>query len=675
MRRSGGRNEAWDETPPGQPACNAGGGIQRFAAFRIAPSLSLFPFSFSLLFLVFPPPPFPHRNGTAPLLVTRRSATVATRAFRTNRASTPQAAAVEREGGDGYGMEYSTQSLCNSIRAVLAERGIRHARVIVDLLPGNERADVDGTDGGRRGGKRDAPSTDVSVIVNGWEQVLLVEGEPAQQPMEPQKILPPPRAHSPSGNVTPATVPLVGGGDAEETREHDHHRQPAQQQQREEEDLTAGELDFTARPTDAQRRGSPVAAPSAPLHAGPPPQVAASSGAPAEKRISEEAPHGPATKSPTSGGGRPSFGRQANSLSSDGRRDAKGQPVLPAVPPASAFRKTSVVLVEQQRAVTPPKRTTPSGPTPVFSILNTEHGEQLDRTSSNSSSRKISSVMLVESPAVEELKHQPHHAEAGEDVRTSSILVNATPKQECVDSKSDGAGGGAEVRFPPVGEQSGHASQNSNSNVSGGGGGGRMTKPAAPQVEAWKLNSKQRLQEMLQEQREMEQDSMIGRAKHEEILGEAEKFLQDVEQRARAAKHEGRDSPSLPFLRLRTGPAYSNYAGAHGTSPRCQSPSASSAASTSGIRVVKFTMPSGGKAKEEVISQLSTSQGGSQHLSSKDKYSMLLREQDKLLRQKEEGEGDYKKLVEQAVAYHEQQRALKRMQQEQECENGTGGSA
>ncbi|RNF00161.1 hypothetical protein TraAM80_07771 [Trypanosoma rangeli] len=197
-----------------------------------------------------------------------------------------------------------------------------------------------------------------------------------------------------------------------------------------------------------------------------------------------------------------------------------------------------------------------------------------------------------------------------------------------------------------------------------------MTKLAPPQVEAWKLGSKQRLQEMLQQQREMEQNSMISREKHEEILGEAEKFLQEVEQKARAAKHTEEDSPSLPFVSLRTGPAYSaNSAGAHCTSPKCRAPSGSIPNGMSGIKVVRFTLPAGGKAKEEAINQLRTSPGGVQHLSSKDKYSMLLREQDNLLRQKEENKEEYNKLVEQAVAYHEQQRALKQMHQEQECED------
>ncbi|ESL10647.1 hypothetical protein TRSC58_01616 [Trypanosoma rangeli SC58] len=573
-------------------------------------------------------------------------------------------------------MDCPTHFLSSSIIALLTEHGIHHARVTIDLLPGDGRTDVDGGDR-KNDGKRDARSTDINVIFNGWGRVLLAEGEPAQQPLEPQKILPPPRAHSPTGNIASRTSPLVCDNDAGESKEH-HHSQPAQRAYGEDEAGLADKMmDSTTRPEGAQRRESPVTtAHFAPSHAGKvsgaaaenSSQGAASNGSTEDKQGSEEVPHEPETAPPASGGGRPLHVRQAVLLPLDTRRDVKSQPVLPAVPPAPHVRKTSVVLVEQQKAVAPPIRTTPTGPTPVFSILNTEHGEQMERTSSTNSTRKASSVQLVESQPVEELKHQPHHAEAREDARCSSILVNGTaPKQEQRDPKWGGANAEGEVRFPPVLEQGGHALQRGNSNANDSG---KTTMSAPPQVEAWKLGSKQRLQEMLQQQREMEQNSMISRARHEEILGEAEKFLQEVEQKARAAKHTEEDSPLLPFVSLRTGPAYSaNSAGAHCSSPRCRSPSASSPNSMSGIKVVKFTMPAGGKAKEEVINQLRTSPGGAQHLSSKDKYSMLLREQDNMLRQKEEKKEEYNKLVEQAVAFHEQQKALKQMHQEEECED------
>ncbi|RNF17452.1 hypothetical protein TcG_05569 [Trypanosoma cruzi] len=562
-------------------------------------------------------------------------------------------------------MSYPNYSLTDSIRAALAAHGVRNARVVIDLLPGNGQVGVSGNENGMDGDWHVVQKDDMEIIINEREGVLLMEGTPAQQPLEP------PRAHSPSGTVSAPPDLLVGGGGARQPKKH-HFREKVEggngydfmENVVEPTKKSDGALPHGSFVGDAPSSGSferkvPIV-PLEDLH-----KVSLSSDLPRGEGAGEGLPHDPTTPLPSSSLLKSPSALFPTPQAPDDRRELRSNSsLLPATQPGSN-RKTSVVLVEKLKAPAPPVKTTPSGLMPVFSILNTEHSEQLERLPSNASSRKVSSVHLVESPVVKEPKHQPHVVEGSEAARKPGILVTGTSsKTGQTDAKPGVVGGNGELKFSHFGEQSSQMSVSSETNVSVNG---KMLKTPTPHIDFWKLSGKQRLQEMLQEQREMEQQDRLSRAKHEEIIQEAQKFLQRVEENKMASRDEG-DLPSLPQISLRTGPASSRPVAALCASPHCSSLSPSNANGVNGIKVLRFTLPASGKAKEEVVSQLSTSPGGSQHLSSKDKYSMLLQEQERILRQNEEGEDEYKKLVERAVAFHEQRKEQSRLHEEQGSE-------
>lgn len=183
-----------------------------------------------------------------------------------------------------------------------------------------------------------------------------------------------------------------------------------------------------------------------------------------------------------------------------------------------------------------------------------------------------------------------------------------------------------------------------------------------PRVEEKKsagVGSKQRLQDLLHEQEVMEQESLASRAHHEEALKKAEEYLQEVHRAKCVAAGMG-DQLTLPQIGFRSGPA------SHRPS-QTQAHSMSSLQhgnnNSSGIKVVNFTMPAGEKARDEVMLQLRTSQGGTQHVSNKDKFSMLFKEQEVLMKQQQSGDAEYQKLLKQAIAFHEQQGELRAARQ------------
>ncbi|EKF28501.1 hypothetical protein MOQ_007750 [Trypanosoma cruzi marinkellei] len=570
-------------------------------------------------------------------------------------------------------MSYPNYSLTDSIRAALAAHGVRNARVVIDLLPANGQMGVSGNENGMNGDFQVVQPDDMEIIINEREGVMLVDGTPAQQPLEPPKTLPPPRAHSPSGTVSEPPHLLVRGDGTRQLRKHhllekvedgngyDFMEKVVEPTTKSDDALPHGSFVGDALSSVSPERNAPIV-PLENFH-----KIALSNDLPEGEGAGEGVPHDPTTPMPGS-----SLLKSPSTLfptpqTPDDRREMRGSSSLSAASQSGNNRKTSVVLVEKLKAPAAPVRTKPSGLMPVFSILNTEHNEQIERPPSNASSRKVSSVHLVESPVVEEPKHQPHVVEGSEAVRKPGILVTgASSKTGQTDAKSGGFGGSGELKFPHVGEPGSQISASSESNTNLNG---NMLKNPKSHVDFWKLGGKQRLQEMLREQREMEQQDRLSRAKHEEIIEVAEKALQRLEQKQMASKGEG-ELHSLPKISLRTGPASSRPAAALSVSPRSSLVSPSNTNGTNGIKVLRFTLPARGKAKEEVVSQLSTSLGGSQLLSSKDKYSMLLQEQERILRQNEEGEDEYKKLLERAVAFHEQQKELSRLREEEGSEGG-----
>ncbi|KAG8343823.1 hypothetical protein TRVL_05352 [Trypanosoma vivax] len=156
-------------------------------------------------------------------------------------------------------------------------------------------------------------------------------------------------------------------------------------------------------------------------------------------------------------------------------------------------------------------------------------------------------------------------------------------------------------------------------------------------------NSKMRLQELLKEQELMEQQSLEGLVQHEKAMKEAEKYLEGL-RAAIEAKAAASGQSVLPPISSSTS-----------VSSRPASATAQRLSSRVGndIKVTKFTLPQDEPAKAEVVGQLLSSAGGTQHVSSKDKFASLLRDQQKLLRKKEEVEQEYKKLLQKAVSYHE----------------------
>lgn len=112
---------------------------------------------------------------------------------------------------------------------------------------------------------------------------------------------------------------------------------------------------------------------------------------------------------------------------------------------------------------------------------------------------------------------------------------------------------------------------------------------------------------------------------------------------------------SSSSLRLSSPPVGKDHKGQPTTSPTVPahvSASTTSSMSTpagSAIQVVRFTMPAEQRAKSEVVAQLSRSSAGQQHISNKDKYSAMLKEQQADFTRTAAAEKEYQELVERAV--------------------------
>ncbi|KAH9599288.1 hypothetical protein LSM04_003639 [Trypanosoma melophagium] len=341
-------------------------------------------------------------------------------------------------------------------------------------------------------------------------------------------------------------------------------------------------------------------------------------------------------------------------------------------------RTGSVAIVEESRKNSQECSSPGSvlSPETGFSLHFTESTEPTERSIGISNSRKVSAVQLLESPRLREEKHQPFFGDNGVAASPPSILLSSTSLKvsQAETSPRGSQSDGVALKLPPVNERkcsgttpvktnniASKRSSYSGSNVVSD----KQNKTTTTPTETSRLNSKQRLQEMLEEQRRMEQMSAQSRARHEELLQEAEKYLQELQQEATGSTATAATGSPSSRIELRT---------ARSVSPRGTSTSDlfSSAAPRSpsshtlggSIKVVKFTLPQGGRAKDEAVTQLSSSPSGAQHVSSKDKFSTLLREQEKMLRANDASEREYQKLLEQAIEYHKQQKYIKEMEKQ-----------
>ncbi|KEG13850.1 hypothetical protein DQ04_00751100 [Trypanosoma grayi] len=528
-------------------------------------------------------------------------------------------------------MPCSTHALIPAIRDVLAQHDVHNARVVVELLP-----EVQSSNNGTP-----VRTRNVSIVVRGAEDELLLEGEPAEHPAEPPKPFPPPRPHSPSKRVnargsTPLANSSSGSSSNSQQKQKQEQEQQHLQQERESED-NIDEMSNTARPEDVQGH----------CHA------AATSTTPTAAEANTASTPSGATRQATTG----------KSATPHSHPNAPAPAALKKLPthsvkphPPDASRETKDPARPSVSYVTSSSSSSSSSGSRKPSVV-VKDAETTERPSSVNSLRKVSSVHVLEASRSQEARHQPILGDAGEEARRPSILVSSASAKSLQperDSCPNGKNDGDATKLPRVVEKTSHAGANTTGNTNNNSRGARSITPTQ---EAGKLNSKQRLQEMLEEQRAMEQQSMLSRARHDELIREAEKYLEEL-QRIKAARPGGADAQSLPVISPRS--ASSTKQSMTAGSSSTMGPSGSN-----GIRVVKFTMPEGRKAKDEVVMQLSSSPGGAQILSSKDKFSMLLREQERILREKDASEQEYQKLLQQAITYHKQQKQLKELREQQ----------
>ncbi|CBH12851.1 hypothetical protein, conserved [Trypanosoma brucei gambiense DAL972] len=332
-------------------------------------------------------------------------------------------------------------------------------------------------------------------------------------------------------------------------------------------------------------------------------------------------------------------------------------------------RHTSVVLVEEQKTTEQPVRYTPAAATPVFSILSTDVGDVTDRH--GASAQGVSNVHVVDVVEVEEPRYQPIFGDAGMEANPPSILISSSTGLPCRNSTGQNINNSKadSLKLPSLAEK-GDTVTNSNNNSSdkltheentsgecfsrgkdlNSNGNTKRKELRPPKVYSGRVapceeDSKKRLQDLLREQEAMERESLEGLSQHDKIVKEAEKYLEELRQVWHGSKSSNGEQPPRQHLSAPNARPQSSSRGPKNPS--------TAVVNLNEIKVVKFTLPTSAKAKEEVLVQLRASAKGAQHLTNKDKFSLLLREQQAMLHDNASTEEEYQKLLQQAVSYHE----------------------
>ncbi|ORC87831.1 uncharacterized protein TM35_000202400 [Trypanosoma theileri] len=528
-------------------------------------------------------------------------------------------------------MPCSKEELADSIRELLAAKGINSARVNIEIFPQSQTTE--------NGVSVQRSRVSISIQEKSDEPGQpLLDYQPRDPLMKPWTFQEQSEYSTQSRTVTTASVPWL------------EKKNNIEQQQENE------ALDETARPSDGSKRPSATVPFTTPMGR----NSTDTSAKPSQSQLSQPSqrsqpvyPHPP-----------------------DVRRDSRNSQFSGSQGGPSS-RTSSVVVLEDNTRKVPEYSPVFAAATPA-SCLSTHNPEPTapNERSTSSSSRKSSSVQLVESQPLREPKHQPYLGDS-EGARQPSILLSSTSLKTSQNERSSRGshGDGEALKLPPVNERkrSGTSplttNKVSNKPPSHSGNNVIINKPnraaTPPKMETPQKNSKQRLQEMLEEQRRMEQMSVQSRARHEELLQEAEKYLQELQEATGSTSPAAAPGSPAARVEFRTARSVSPRGTPNSdTFPHAAPRSPSAHSLNGGIKVVKFTLPQDGKAKDEAVTQLSSSPGGARHLSSKDKFSTLLREQEKMLRANNASEQEYQKLLEQAIEYHKQQKYIKELEKQ-----------
>ncbi|CBZ33178.1 hypothetical protein, conserved [Leishmania donovani] len=196
--------------------------------------------------------------------------------------------------------------------------------------------------------------------------------------------------------------------------------------------------------------------------------------------------------------------------------------------------------------------------------------------------------------------------------------------------------------------------------------------PSRPSTSAAAASSQPSLRAMLQEQRQLQDASRRSMEEHNRLMQAARAARTPA-----SASSNAFETSKIPAVRLATPPAHATPAatGAAAAAPvtvqeddaahrkpgiatlaRASSPGRNTngtfTPSTSGIQVVKFTLPHEEEARQAAVQQLCRSSSGTQHLDTKDRYRALLAEQQNEFTAQEAKAQDYKVLLNRAVEFN-----------------------
>ncbi|CCW63973.1 unnamed protein product [Phytomonas sp. EM1] len=75
-------------------------------------------------------------------------------------------------------------------------------------------------------------------------------------------------------------------------------------------------------------------------------------------------------------------------------------------------------------------------------------------------------------------------------------------------------------------------------------------------------------------------------------------------------------------------------------------------AGAGGIQVLRFTLPADNQARLDAVEQLRGSAAGEQHISAKDKYRLMMDDQQQILKRNDTSQDEYKRLLDKAIEYN-----------------------